>query len=51
MPNIKKTNAARLLDQLKIGYELIEYAVDESDLGADPRVLATRGEGDAGISA
>lgn len=34
MPNIKKTNAARLLDQLKIGYELIEYAVDESDLGA-----------------
>ena len=34
MSNIKKTNAARLLDQLKIGYELIEYAVDESDLGA-----------------
>ena len=34
MSNIKKTNAARLLDQMKIGYELIEYVVDESDLGA-----------------
>ena len=29
-----KTNAARLLDQLKIGYELIPYDVDESQLGA-----------------
>ena len=32
--DIKKTNAARLLDQLKIAYELIAYEVDESDLGA-----------------
>jgi len=31
----KKTNAARLLDQSKIAYELIEYSVDESDLGAE----------------
>ena len=31
---IKKTNAARLLDQMKIRYELIPYEVDESDLGA-----------------
>ena len=30
----KKTNAARLLDQLKVSYELIPYEVDESDLGA-----------------
>ena len=30
----KKTNAARLLDQLKVNYELIPYEVDESDLGA-----------------
>lgn len=29
----KKTNAARLLDQLKVHYELIPYEVDESDLG------------------
>jgi Cys-tRNA(Pro)/Cys-tRNA(Cys) deacylase len=29
-----KTNAARILDQLKIPYELKEYAVDESDLSA-----------------
>ena len=34
MSNIKKTNAARILDQLKINYELIEYTVDENDLGA-----------------
>lgn len=34
MPNIKKTNAARILDQMKINYELIEYTVDENDLGA-----------------
>lgn len=32
--NIKKTNAARLLDQKKIAYTLIPYEVDESDLGA-----------------
>jgi Cys-tRNA(Pro)/Cys-tRNA(Cys) deacylase len=30
----KKTNAARLLDQLRIVYELIPYEVDENDLGA-----------------
>ena len=34
MPNIKKTNAARILDQHKISYRLIEYTVDENDLGA-----------------
>ncbi|NDW09270.1 Cys-tRNA(Pro) deacylase [Dysgonomonas sp. 520] len=31
---INKTNAARLLDQAKISYELITYEVDESDLSA-----------------
>lgn len=31
---MKKTNAARLLDKLKIAYEIREYEVDESDLGA-----------------
>lgn len=31
---IKKTNAARLLDQLKIDYQLISYEVDENYLGA-----------------
>ena len=31
---IQKTNAARLLDQRKIKYELIPYQVDESDLSA-----------------
>ena len=31
---IKKTNAARLLDQLNIEYRLIPYEVDENDLGA-----------------
>ena len=30
----KKTNAARLLDLMKIQYDLIEYTVDEDDLGA-----------------
>src|SRR3954465_13398607 len=30
-----KTNAARLLDQLKIGYELREYEVDPEDLAAE----------------
>lgn len=34
MPTISKTNAARLLDQQKIHYELIPYEVDEADLGA-----------------
>lgn len=32
---ISKTNAARLLDQLKIAYELIPYEVDEEHLGAE----------------
>lgn len=32
---IAKTNAARLLDQKKIAYELIPYEVDENDLGAE----------------
>ncbi len=31
---INKTNAARLLDQARIPYELIPYEVDESDLAA-----------------
>lgn len=31
---INKTNAARLLDQAKIPYELISYEVDENDLSA-----------------
>jgi len=31
---MKKTNAARILDRIKISYELIEYEVDESDLSA-----------------
>jgi len=29
-----KTNAARILDQSRIPYEIIEYTVDESDLSA-----------------
>lgn len=29
----KKTNAARLLDRMKIAYDLVPYEVDESDLG------------------
>ena len=32
---IQKTNAARLLDKAKIGYELIPYTVDENHLAAD----------------
>ncbi len=32
---MKKTNAARLLDRLQIPYRLVEYDVDESDLGAE----------------
>ncbi len=31
---MKKTNAARILDQKKIKYDLIEYGVDENDLSA-----------------
>jgi len=32
---MKKTNVARILDGLKISYELREYKVDESDLSAE----------------
>jgi Cys-tRNA(Pro)/Cys-tRNA(Cys) deacylase len=32
---MKKTNAARFLDNLSIDYKLIEYEVDESDLSAE----------------
>jgi len=32
---LKKTNVARILDNLKINYELREYTVDESHLSAD----------------
>lgn len=32
--DIKKTNVARLLDRDKVEYGLVEYNVDESDLGA-----------------
>lgn len=31
----QKTNAVRLLDQLRIGYELREYLVDPNDLAAE----------------
>jgi len=41
--NIHKTNAARILDQLHIPYELIPYEVDESDLSA-VHVASTLGE-------
>ena len=34
MPKQKKTNAARILDEKKIEYTLIEYAVDEEHLDA-----------------
>ena len=34
MTKINKTNAVRLLDSAGIGYELIPYEVDESDLSA-----------------
>lgn len=40
---IEKTNAARLLDQAKIAYELIPYEVDESDLSCR-HVAAQLGE-------
>jgi len=30
-----KTNAVRLLDQMRISYELLEYAVDPEDLAAE----------------
>ena len=31
----EKTNAARILDRLKINYELVEYTVDPDNLAAD----------------
>lgn len=31
---IRKTNVARLLDRDKVNYELVEYPVDENNLGA-----------------
>ena len=34
MKKIKKTNAARILDNLKINYEVKSYEVDEEDLSA-----------------
>jgi len=34
MTKIKKTNAARILDKLKIPYEIKTYEVDEEDLSA-----------------
>jgi len=34
MKPAKKTNAARLLDQLGVTYELVAYEVDEEELGA-----------------
>lgn len=40
---INKTNAARLLDKVKISYELIPYEVDETDLSA-VHVAASLGE-------
>jgi len=35
MAKLKKTNAVRLLDSLKISYRLLEFAVDEGDLSAE----------------
>jgi Cys-tRNA(Pro)/Cys-tRNA(Cys) deacylase len=34
-PSMKKTNAARYLDSLKVEYRLCEYEIDESDLSAE----------------
>ena len=39
---MKKTNAARFLDNLKIEYRLMEYEVDESDVSAE--AVAKQGE-------
>jgi Cys-tRNA(Pro)/Cys-tRNA(Cys) deacylase len=33
--SMKKTNAARFLDSLRIDYKLVEYEIDESDLSAE----------------
>ncbi len=43
MAKTEKTNAARILDRLKIDYELVEYTVDENNLAAD-HVAAELGE-------
>ena len=43
MKKVNKTNAARLLDQAKVPYELIPYEVDENNLAAD-HVAASLGE-------
>ena len=40
---MKKTNVARILDQKKVPYKLIQYTVDESDLAAT-HVAAELGE-------
>lgn len=40
---IQKTNVARLMDKVKIAYELIPYEVDESDLSAH-HIVAQLGE-------
>ena len=40
---INKTNAARLLDQAHVGYELVPYEVDENNLAAD-HVAASLGQ-------
>ena len=32
---MKKTNASRILDRLKISYEILEYEVDEQDISAE----------------
>lgn len=40
---INKTNAARILDQKKVKYELVPYTVDENDLAAT-HVAAELGE-------
>lgn len=40
---IQKTNAARILDQMKIEYELVPYAFDPDDLAAE-HVAAELGE-------
>ncbi len=43
MSHLEKTNAARILDRLKIPYELVEYTVDPDNLAAD-HVAAELGE-------
>ena len=40
---MKKTNAARVLDRLKITYEIIEYDINEKDLSAE-HVATTLGQ-------